>query len=98
MTETLIAPLTPEVRLSRAPDILMAEVGGETVLMSVENGSYYGLAETAQAIWLRLEHPATVADIAAAMCAAFDGEEDRITAETLSFLSKMLEKRLIKVN
>ena len=86
---------TLDTVVTRSPDLLMAEVGGETVLMSVDQGNYYGLAETARKIWLHLEAPIKVADLICALRAAYSGDPARIEAETLAFLNHMNEKGLV---
>jgi hypothetical protein len=75
----------------------MVEVDGETVLMSVSEGGYYGLAETAQAIWTRLAAKTTVGALCEQLVAAYDGEPSRIEAETLEFMGKMAAAGLITV-
>ncbi len=88
--------VSQDTLVSRAPDILMAEVDGETVLMSVERGSYFGLADTAKDIWARLETATRAGDLCRALALAYDGEPERIEAETLSFLARMAEAGMIK--
>ncbi len=48
------APVSRKAVVARAPDLLMVEVDGETVLMSVAEGGYHGLAATAHDIRVRL--------------------------------------------
>jgi hypothetical protein len=75
----------------------MVEVDGETVLMSVANGSYYGLATTAQDIWVRLATKTKAGELCEQLKAAYEGEPARIEADTLDFLGKMAAAGLITI-
>lgn len=89
--------VSPQSLVARAPGLLMVEVDGETVLMSVEKGSYFGLAATAQDIWARLEIKTTAAQLCADLTAAYAGEAARVETETLEFLGDMAAAGLITV-
>jgi hypothetical protein len=90
--------VTVDSVVSRSTDSLSAEVGGETVLMSIARASYFGLAATGREIWQRLEQPARVSDLCARLCADFAGDPERIRAETTAFLARMAEAGLVKVD
>ncbi len=87
--------VSPSSTVARAPGVLMVEVDGETVLMSVEKGSYFGLAATAQDIWIRLERKTTAGALCAELIAAYDGETGHVESETLGFLNEMAAAGLI---
>lgn len=90
-------PVTLDSTVARHPDPLAAEVDGETVLMSVERGNYYGLAQTGQDIWSRIAQPVRVTDLVAALSADYDAPRPVIEAETLVFLSRLADEGLIRV-
>jgi hypothetical protein len=81
----------------RSSDLLMVEVDGETVLMSVARGSYFGLAKTARDIWTRIEVKTRAGDLCARLVADYEGDPACIEAETLAFLGKMAAAGLISV-
>ena len=43
--------------ISRSPSVITAEVDGEVVMMSIEQGQYFGLDDIGSDIWKRLEQP-----------------------------------------
>lgn len=88
--------LTPDDVVSRAQGLLSAQIDGDTVLMSVEHGSYFGLSATAGDVWRRLETPMSVADLCRILGAAYDGDQQAIEADILSFLNQLLAKGLIR--
>jgi len=91
---------TPQLRrdqfVVRSPDALMAEVDGETVLMSVEKGSYFGLAETAREIWARLEARVAIGDLCDQLVEHYD-DPFSIETDTIGFLGRLAEVGLVVV-
>jgi len=83
------------VRWSRDP--LAAEVSGQVVLMSVARGAYYGLDDTGSDIWRRLEQPVRVSDLCAALCHAYDGDPEKVEADVLAFLRRLVGEGLVEV-
>ena len=92
------SPLTRDTLIARASGLLMAEVDGETVLMSVARGSYFGLAATAEDIWRRLDGAVRAGDLVDALAATYDGDAARIEADTLVFLDRMAAAGLIELS
>ena len=89
--------LLPTSVITRAPGLLAAEVDGETVLMHIEQGQYYGLARTAHAIWLLLESPQTFEQLCAALTKRYVGAADAIAADTRRFVEKMAAEALVEL-
>lgn len=89
---------SPDALISRAPHLLLAEIGGETVLMNPDRGVYFGLAATAHAVWQHLETPLRLECLCQRLQAEFEAPADAIRADTVAFLSRLLEKGLIQVS
>ena len=64
----------------RNSDLIATEVDGDTVMMSIERGEYYGIDGVGSRVWELLERPVTLGDIVAIVCAEFD--VDPITCQT----------------
>jgi hypothetical protein len=89
-------PLTLETTLHRDPTILHAPVGTEeTVMLSVEAGKYYGLNAVGSYVWERLQTPATLAELRAAVCAAFDVDARTCEADLLAFAGDLLAAGIV---
>jgi hypothetical protein len=88
--------ITRDTRVTRAADVLFAQVGSdEGVMLSVEQGCYYGLNPVAARICELLETARTVAEITAQVCEEF--EVDSNTAETavLEFVAKLAANGIV---
>ena len=87
----------PDDRLVRNQDILATDLDQETVLMSIDAGAYYGLAETAQTIWRMLETPLTFSDLVRQLMAAYDVDPDACASDLREFLNALEEEGLLRV-
>ena len=80
---------------ARAPDALHAELEGETVMMSVARGEYFGLNSMGSRIWALLEVPHTLDELCARLLAEFEVEDARCRREVSGFLSELLRLGMV---
>ncbi len=85
----------PSATLIRTTDAIATEVDGEIVLISIEDGRYYGMDAVGSEIWRRLENPKRVDALIAELQAHFDGPADAVASDTQAFLGKLAENRLV---
>jgi len=83
--------------VSRGGDLLQAQVGEELVMMSIDAGAYFGLAEVGKRIWELIERPTTVADLCARLTDEYDVPREICETETLSFLRELQGHGIINV-
>jgi hypothetical protein len=81
--------------LQRKHDMLFNEIDGEVVMLSVENSEYYGMDKVGSRIWELIEQPLTLKSIVTKLMEEYNVTEQQCHKDTLSFLNKLLEKRLI---
>ena len=87
--------LLPTTLITRVDGLLVTEVDGETVLMHVEQGQYYGLARTAHAIWQLLEAPQTLEQLCTELGRRYAGAPEAIASDTRRFVEQMAAEALI---
>jgi hypothetical protein len=78
--------------ISRHPDMLSAEIGGEAVMMSIEKGAYFGLNPVATRIWDLIEQPKTVAELIDVINEEYDVEPAQCEADVQGFVADMIER------
>jgi len=83
--------------VQRAEDLVSCDLDGETALMSVENGKYYGLDPIGSRIWSLLEQARPVADLCALLLEEFEVEPSQCRQDVLVFLHELAQDNLIKV-
>ena len=90
--------LLPTTLITRVDGLLATEVDGETVLMHVERGQYYGLARTAHMIWELLATPLTFEQLCALLEQRYAGPPEVIAADSRRFVQKMAEQTLVALS
>lgn len=70
---------------------------GETLLLHLENGLYYGLDPIAGFVWARLQEPVSVVDLKASVMRHYQVEEDRCEADLIELLNSLLQAQLVQV-
>src|ERR1700687_3155724 len=81
--------ITDATVISRSPSVLTAEVEGEIVMMSIEQGRYYGLDDIGSDVWRRLDPPCSFAELIERLTADYDADSTTITADVRTLLAGM---------
>ena len=82
--------------VARDPDLIAAPVDGETVMMSIARGEYYGLNEVGTRIWALLELPLTLAELSQRLCAEYDITPAQCEADIAPFISELLSRGILR--
>jgi len=83
--------------VKRNPEIVHSDMDGETVMMSVVNGSYYGLNPVASHIWDLLESEMNVRHLCDLLQEKYDVSGAQCGEEVCMFLTKMAEDKIIEI-
>ena len=84
--------------VARNPDMICGDLDGETVMMSMESGSYYSLNLTGGRVWDLLDQPKTVAEICHAMLEEYNVTADECQSEVTRFLGELLKRGVLVEN
>jgi Coenzyme PQQ synthesis protein D (PqqD) len=95
-TDTLPAIAGATV-ISRSPSVLTAEVDGEIVMMSIEQGRYFGLDDIGSDIWKRLEQPCSFAALIDRLVADYDADPTTIAADVEALLARMVAHDVVRL-
>lgn len=80
----------------RLEGFVSTDMDGETVLMSIEHGSYFGIGGTGSLIWERLEQPQTEDALVEAVRVAYDVSEEDCRRDVAAFLATLIENGLVE--
>lgn len=81
-----------------APDsVLFRELGGEAVLLNLDNESYYGLDEVGTRMWNLLTTSPSIQDAHAALLDEYDVEPERLAADVRELVGELVEQGLLTV-
>ena len=77
--------------------VLSREVGGETVLLNLETGLYFGLDPVGTDIWLLLREGATLAEAAKRLVDTYDVNRLVLEADLLRLVTELAASGLVTV-
>ncbi len=81
----------------RSRKLLSSEIDGETVMMSIESGKYYGLDEVGGRIWELLEKPRTADDISKQLLLDYEVEAAACEKDVMRFLQQLYDDDLLEI-
>ena len=87
--------LSSRVRISE--HTLFQELSGETVLLELSHGVYFGLDEIGTRIWQLLGEGRSLQETVAALVAEYDVSEAQGAEDLLALVRELQERRLIEI-
>jgi len=89
--------ITLDSLIQRDPEMIFSDMDGETVMMSIDNGEYYGLNQVGSTIWELLEKPITVKTMVSELMNKFNVSQKQCEEDVLLFLNTLYEKKLVQI-
>ncbi len=82
-------------RIVRNNDLLTSDMDGDLVMLSIENGKYYGMNAIGRRIWLLLDKPMAVGEVCDVLTSEFAVSRAQCEQDVLPFIVKLIEKNII---
>jgi hypothetical protein len=79
-------------------DQVSSDIGGETILLSLQSAMYYGLDAVGSRIWELMQQPIRVSAIRDVIAQEYDVETAQCEADVIAFLREVAAKGLIAVS
>ena len=80
----------------RVPDTVIAQtIAGETVILDLDAGLYFGLDPVGARIWELVAEGATLDAVAAQMVVEYDVARERVESDIDTLVTALLEKSLV---
>ena len=89
------ATLDRTTRYRPTPHCALNRVGDETILLHLENGTYYGLDESGTAVWARLQDGISLSDLVDDMARLHGVPRATLEQDMAPFLQDLLSNELI---
>jgi len=83
--------------VQRTADVLDSEIDGETVMLSIDSGRYFGLNGVGSVIWQLLREPRSIDQICGTLVERYDVKPDACTAEVTRFLEHLVGAGIVLV-
>ena len=91
-----MAELTLDDRVAIPENVVAREVDGETVLLNLDTGIYFGLDAVGTAIWRAIQAHGQLHEAAAAVEREYDVDPAVLRTDLLRLISQMLAKGLLQ--
>jgi hypothetical protein len=83
--------------IKQADNLVSCELDGETALMSITNGHYYGLDPIGSRIWALIEQEQLVSELCTLLLEEFEVEPLQLEHHVLTFLNELAQNDLVRV-
>lgn len=81
----------------QAIDVVAADMDGETVMMRIKSGMYYGLDDIGSRIWDLITTPRQVSQVIDSLMEEYDVGRAQCQKNTLVLLNHLYEEGLIRI-
>jgi hypothetical protein len=78
-------------------DLVSCDLAGESIILNINNGMYYGLDPVGSWIWNTVKNPISVQDIRDRLLREYNVEAERGEQDLLALLSELADEGLIEV-
>jgi hypothetical protein len=84
-------------RLALSDQVVIRELNGESVLLDLKSGLYFGLNGVGTRVWNVVAQGGSLRDVHAALAGEFDAPAETIEAEVLRFAGELCQHGLCRV-
>ena len=92
-----MSPLNLSSIVQRDPDLIFTDMDGETVMLNIEEGNYYGLSGIAPDLWEWMEKPVSIGTLVQKVADTFEVDEETCRADVLAHLAELRDRALIQI-
>jgi len=90
--------ISDDSRIMVTKDQVSCDLAGETAVLNLKNGVYYGFADPVGVrIWSLVQTPITIRALRDAIMQEFEVEEEQCERELLAVLQKLASEALIEI-
>jgi ornithine carbamoyltransferase len=84
-------------KITFADTVFAQEVDGEMVLLDMNSENYFGLDAVGTDIWQAMQENESLTDVLSVLLAQYEVEEEVLKKDLLTFVEKLQESGLVKV-
>jgi hypothetical protein len=78
-------------------DVVACDLGGETAMLHMKEGVYYGLNEMGTIIWDIIQKPITLQEVIENILDVYDVDEETCYADLEELIEQMAENKLVEI-
>jgi hypothetical protein len=89
--------ITTRSVVTKAPEQVACDMGGEAVMLNMQSGVYYGTDDIGALVWNLLDEPRSVEAIRDTILEQYSVDADRCEQDLLAFLKEMEAAALVEI-
>jgi hypothetical protein len=89
--------LHPTQKLIVSPDVIVQDLGEESVLLNLKTEKYFGLDDVGTRMWEVLSQSESIATACALLLSEYDVTEDLLSQDLLELVQKLSKHGLVEV-
>ncbi|UTB33126.1 MAG: PqqD family peptide modification chaperone [Methanobacterium sp. ERen5] len=79
-------------------DVVSCDLDGETAILNIESGIYFGLDPIGTKIWNSLKKPSKISNLVEMIMSDYDVDKKRCENDLIELINNLKESGLVKVN
>ncbi|MFM2484968.1 lasso peptide biosynthesis PqqD family chaperone [Celerinatantimonas yamalensis] len=87
--------LTLDTCLQRNPEQIFTKMDGETVMMDLESGNYYGIGGAGNQIWQLLAEPIRIRGLVVKLCDEYEIAHAQCQHDVIAFCQSLINNNLV---
>lgn len=91
------ALMSPTAMVVVSQDQVSSDLAGESVILNLKSGTYYGLNEVGSRVWELIQEPKTVQDIYDSILQEYDVEVQTCQRDVQTLLNDLLTAQLVEI-
>lgn len=85
-------------QVSQIEGNIVSDMGGEKVMLNIQQGKYYNLGDVGGEIWERIKDPILIQELIGTLMAQYDVEQTECEEQVLSFLDHLVMEGLVQIH
>ncbi len=94
---TLATTISTDTTVVATPEQVSSDLAGESVILNLKTGMYFGLNEVGASIWNLLQQPRSVKEICDQILDQYEVESEQCEQDVLKLLHELVESELIEI-
>jgi hypothetical protein len=88
----------PTQKLAVSPDVIIQDLGEESVLLNLKSEKYYGLDDVGTRMWEVLTQSESIGTACDLLLAEYDVQKDLLSQDIAALLEKLSQHGLVEVS
>ncbi len=92
-----MSELSRSSKIVVSKDVVSCDLGGETAMLDMKEGIYYGLNEMGTIIWELIQKPITLKEIVDNILEEYEVDEETCYTDTVELIKEMEKNGLVEI-